>query len=155
MSGLDGWMAGAGWAWPGVIYGGAARAAYWGMAEVDISQGLGVSGRPARLFGPYSHPCHQERAVHPKWWSFTSPLLVWQMLWGSCNDFLHVLVRCPLNLKPVSFLFFFLAVFCPSVGEFTLRPLSDVSTLQVSMSVLGSIWIPRLPLFYPILLFAI
>lgn len=41
--GSFGWMAGAGWAWPGVIYGGAARAAFWGMAEVDIGQGLGVS----------------------------------------------------------------------------------------------------------------
>ena len=37
----QGWMAGAGWAWPGVIYGVAARAAFWGMAEVDIGQGLG------------------------------------------------------------------------------------------------------------------
>ena len=30
------------WASPGVIYGCAAGAAFWGMAEVEIGQGLGV-----------------------------------------------------------------------------------------------------------------
>ena len=54
------------WAWPGVIYGCAARAAFWGMAEVDIGQGLVVSLAGQLEFGGHILTCAIKRESEVK-----------------------------------------------------------------------------------------